>query len=286
MRQERRLPLAGISIVALIFAVLAVPGVARSDELTDRVMDDGIRVAFYNFKPYAYVDESNNLVGTDIELLEAILEELGGKIGASQAVDWGALIPGVKSKRFDVVAAGMFVTPKRCQEVRFSQPYFGIKNSFTILKGNPHNVTDYESVRDQGLKLGVVSGAAQAGHAELAGVPAENVVQLPDNPSGVAALRAGRIHAWAISSLGTKDLVKTVPEQDLEATPVFAKIGGQSVVSHGAFAFRPEDADFVTKLDGVLESFVGSPAHIAIMEKYGLSADELPITRTEDLCAG
>ncbi|MDA7981421.1 MAG: ectoine/hydroxyectoine ABC transporter substrate-binding protein EhuB [Alphaproteobacteria bacterium] len=274
------------AFVGVVFALVSLAPAAKAQELTERVMDDGIRVAFFNFKPYAYVDESNELVGTDIELLTALIEQMGGNIASTQAIDWGALIPGVKSGRFDVIATGMFVTPKRCEEVRFSQPYFGIKNSFTILKGNPHNVTDYESVRDQGLKLGIVSGAAQAGHAELAGVPAENIVQLPDNPSGVAALRAGRIHAWAISSLGTRELVNNVPEQDLEATPVFANIGGQSVVSHGAFAFRPEDAAFVDKLDGLLADFVGSPAHIAIMEKYGLSADELPIARTEDLCAG
>ena len=36
----------------------------------------------------------------------------------------------------------------------------------------------------------------------------------------------------------------------------------------------------------MLTAFVGSAEHVAIMEKYGMSADELPVAKTEDLCGG
>lgn len=275
-----------IVAAASVAVALAAIGSAAASDLKDRVASDGLNVAFYNFKPFTYMDDNNELVGTDIELLKEVIAAMGGKIGNAQAIDWGALIPGVKSGRFDVVAAGMFVTPKRCAAVRFSQPYFGIKNAFTVLKGNPDGISDYESIRDKGLKVGVVSGAAQVGHSKLAGIADENIVQLPDNPAGIAALRAGRINAWSVSSVGARDLVQNVPEQDLDSTPVFEKIGGQSVVSHGAFAFRPDDGDFVDEFDKALVAFVGSPEHVAIMEKHGMSADELPVAKTEELCAG
>lgn len=259
---------------------------ARAEGLMDQATGDGLRVAFYNFKPYAFVDENNALVGTDIELLEAVLAKMSGKVGEAQAVDWGALIPGVKTRRFDVVAAGMFVTPKRCAEVRFSQPYFGIKQAVAVMQGNPHGVENYETIRDKGLKVGVVSGAAQYGYAQAAGIDEANIVQLPDNPSGIAALRAGRIDGWAVSAPGVREIVAGVPEGDIESSPVFAQVAGEAAVSHGAFAFRPEDAEFVDAFDEALTAFVGSPEHIAIMEKYGMSADELPIERTEALCGG
>ena len=259
---------------------------ARAAGLMDQAMGDGLRVAFYNFKPYAYVDDSNTLVGTDIELLRTVLEQMGGKIGEAQAVDWGALIPGVKTGRFDVVAAGMFVTPKRCAEVRFSQPYFGIKQALAVMKGNPKGVQNYDSVRDMGLTIGVISGAAQFGYAQTAGIDEANIMQLPDNPAGIAALRAGRIDAWAVSAPGVREIVKGVPEGDIESSPVFASIGDTAAVSHGAFAFRPEDGDFVDAFNEALVPFVGSAEHVAIMEKYDMSADELPVERTENLCGG
>ena len=283
LTRRRAMALGGVAAVAVATPLIRP---ARAEGLMVQAMGDGLRVAFYNFKPYAFVDDTDTIVGTDIELLRTILEQMGGRIDEAQAVDWGALIPGVKTGRFDVVAAGMFVTPKRCAEVRFSQPYFGIKQALAVMKGNPKGVQDYDSVRDMGLKLGVVSGAAQFGYAQTAGIDEANILQLPDNPAGIAALRAGRIDAWAVSAPGVREIVKGVPEGDIESSPVFASIGDTRAVSHGAFAFRPEDSEFVDAFDELLVQFVGSPEHVAIMEKYGMSADELPVERTENLCGG
>ena len=283
LTRRRAIALGGVAAVAVATPLIRP---ARAEGLMDQAMGDGLRVAFYNFKPYAFVDDTDTIVGTDIELLRTILEQMGGRIGEAQAVDWGALIPGVKTGRFDIVAAGMFVTPKRCAEVRFSQPYFGIKQALAVMMGNPKGVQDYDSVRDMGLKIGVVSGAAQFGYAQAAGIDEANILQLPDNPAGIAALRAGRIDAWAVSAPGVREIVKGVPEGDIESSPVFASIGDTRAVSHGAFAFRPEDSEFVDAFDELLVQFVGSPEHVAIMEKYGMSADELPVERTENLCGG
>ena len=131
---------------------------AHAEGLMDQAMGDGLNVAFYNFKPYAYTDDSGVLTGTDVDTLKAVLERLGGGIADAKAIEWGALIPGVKSERFDVVAAGMFVTPKRCAEVRFSEPTFGIQQSLIVMKGNPHGVSDYDSIAEMGLTVAVISG--------------------------------------------------------------------------------------------------------------------------------
>ncbi|MCY4541058.1 MAG: ectoine/hydroxyectoine ABC transporter substrate-binding protein EhuB [Rhodobacteraceae bacterium] len=274
--------------LAGFMVAVGLSGAALSQDLMSKAMDKGINVAFYNFKPYTYMDENNNLVGTDIELLKVVLEGIGGNIDNAQAVDWGALIPGVQAGRFDVVAAGMFVNPDRCAQVRFSQPYFGIKQALVVLKGNPHGLSNFESVRDKGVKIGVISGAAQHKFSTRAGVSEDNILQLPDNPAGIAALRAGRIDAWAVSAPGVRDIVAGVPEGDLEAGPAFAEVAGEPAVSHGAFAFRKEDAAFVDEFDKHLTAVVGTPEHIAIMEKYGMTQDELPVagTTTEMLCAG
>ncbi|MGI9433640.1 MAG: ectoine/hydroxyectoine ABC transporter substrate-binding protein EhuB, partial [Geminicoccaceae bacterium] len=270
---------------ALAVAFVGIPPVS-AEGLMDQATGDGLRVAFYNFKPYAYVDDNNDLVGTDVEILETVLAKMGGKVGSADATDWGALIPGVKAGRFDVVAAGMFVTPKRCAEVRFSEPTFGIKQALAVMSGNPAGIDSYETIRDNGLKVGAVAGAAQVGYAQQAGIEDANITQLPDNPTGIAALRAGRIDAWAVSAPGVREIVSGVPEGDIESSPVFDQIGGQLAVSHGAYAFRPEDGDFVDAFNAELTAFIGTAEHIAIMEKHGMTPDELPIQKTDELCEG
>ena len=212
---------------------------------------------------------------------------MGASIAEAGDVDWGALIPGVKAGRFDVVAAGMFVTPKRCQAVMFSEPTFGIQDAFVIEKGNPHNISNYESVAaNSDLILAAVSGSAQVGYARKAGIAEDNILELPDNPTAIAALEAGRIHAYAISAPGVRQIIAAAADKNIEGTPPFSEVAGEKVVSHGAFAFRKEDAAFVEAFNKVLTAFVGTPEHIAILEAHGMTADELPISSTAELCEG
>lgn len=276
-----------LAAAAMVLAAgLAVPTPAGADDLMARATGDGLRVAFYNFRPYAYEDADGVLTGTDVDTLKAVLERMGGGIASAGAVDWGALIPGVKANRFDVVAAGMFITPARCAEVRFSEPTFGIAQTLIVRKGNPHGISDYESVAEKGVTLAAISGSAQVGYARAAGVPEEGIMQIPDNPTAVAALRADRAQVYALSVPGARNLTQGLPEQDLEMTSTFTMVAGRLATPHGAFAFRPEDSAFVDAFNGILTEFVGSPEHLAIFEKHGMKADELPVSGMAELCAG
>ena len=244
----------GVTIAAMSFSA------ATAEGLIDKATGDGLDVAFYNFIPYAYKNDDGTLTGTDVEILRVVLEKMGGGVASAGATEWGALIPGVKTGRFDVVAAGMFVTPKRCAEVMFSEPTFGILNAFLIVEGNPHNLTDYESVAaNSELKLGAVSGSAQVEYAKSAGVADDNIVQLPDNATAVAALQAGRIHAYALSPPGVRAVLAALPDSGLSMSEAFAEVAGVKRVSHGAFAFRKTDAEFVAAFNAALTEFIGTP---------------------------
>ena len=147
-----RRTLLGSSMVlaaATLFGAGAGPVAAQS--LVERAGGEGLRVAFYNFKPYAYKNEEGKLVGEQVDILRHVIGRMGGRIASEQATEWGNLIPGINARRFDVVAAGMFVTPKRCAAVRFSEPTFGIRQSLVVPKGNPKGIVDYDSIREMGL---------------------------------------------------------------------------------------------------------------------------------------
>lgn len=271
-----------LATAALISTAGAGPAEAQS--LEERAMGEGLRVAFYNFKPYAYMNEDGKLVGEQVDILRHVVAAMGGRLASEQATEWGNLIPGVNARRFDVVAAGMFVTPKRCAAVRFSEPTFGIQQSLVVPKGNPEGIVDYDSIRDKGLIVAAISGAAQVGYAERSGIDAAKIMQLPDNPTAIAALRAGRAAVYALSAPGARELVAGLPEQDMETVPAFDTVAGERAIAHGAYAFRKEDGAFVDEFDKHLTAFIGTPEHIAIMEKHGMSAEELPKSRTAELC--
>ena len=73
------------------------------------------------FAPYEYL-ENGKMVGFDIELMDAIGEELGYEIVWSN-MSFDGLLPALQMKKIDAVIAGMSQTPERQKAVTFSMPY-------------------------------------------------------------------------------------------------------------------------------------------------------------------
>lgn len=261
-------------------------GQAAAADLMDQAKKEGLRVAFYNFVPYAYEKDDGEIVGTDVDTLRAVLGEMGVEIASAKATEWGNLIPGLKAGRFDVVAAGMFVTPKRCEQVMFSEPVFGIQQTLIVPKGNPEGVVDYGTIAEKGLTVAAISGSAHVGYAEASGIAADKIMQIPDNPTAIAAVRAGRADVYALSVPGARELVKSVPEQDFEMVTPFSEVAGKLAMPHGAFAFRKEDSAFVEAFNTLLTARVTSDSHVETFVTHGMQPDEMPIKTTAELCAG
>jgi polar amino acid transport system substrate-binding protein len=107
------------SALALLLATLAAGAAAQ--ELPDRVKKAGKIVAATqpNYAPIAYKDPATNqLMGFDIELGEAIAKELGVKI-EWQETAFAQMISSLVTGRVDIVMAGMSDLPGRREQVDF-----------------------------------------------------------------------------------------------------------------------------------------------------------------------
>src|SRR5262245_62993494 len=189
-----------LSAVGLGAATVAVAGGTRlafAETTLERAKAQGfIRIGFANEAPFGYATPDGKLTGEAPEVAKAVLAKIGIPQVDGVLTEFGSLIPGLKAGRFDIIAAGMFINPKRCKEIAFSEPSYGIGQAFLVPKGNPKGLNDYGSVAaDGGIKLAVMSGAVEAGYAKDSGVKADQLVSLPDGPSMLAAVQAGRADA-------------------------------------------------------------------------------------------
>jgi polar amino acid transport system substrate-binding protein len=217
--------------------------------------------------------------------VKAVLAKMGISQVDGVLTEFGSLIPGLKAGRFDIIAAGMFINPKRCAEINFSEPSYGIGQAMLVAKGNPKGVKDYSSIKDNAdLKLAVMAGAVEGGYAKDAGVAQEQIVSLPDQSSLVAAVQSGRADAAALTALSIADMAKKA--DGVESTTPFGEVAGKSVKGHGGFGFRKEDTDLLEAFNAELKTFLGSPEHIALVEPLGFGKDYLPNKTTAELCAG
>jgi polar amino acid transport system substrate-binding protein len=266
-------------------AALALAGAsARADLLEDAKESGKVTVGIANEAPYGYQTPEGELTGEAPEIAKHVLGEMGIEEVEAVITEFGSLIPGLKAGRFDMVAAGMFVTPERCQQVAFSEPTYGIGQAFLVAEGNPEGLQTYEDITaNPDSTLAVMAGAIERTYARDAGVPDDQVMVVPDPSSGAAAVQAGRADAFALTSLSIRRLADGTA--GVEIAPPFGEVAGQSVLGHGAFAFRPEDDAFRQEFNRHLAEFLGSEEHLALVEPFGFTKDELPQKTTEELCA-
>jgi polar amino acid transport system substrate-binding protein len=276
------------TMMGLTAGLVTLAGIrpAFAETTLERARREGfIRVGFANEAPYGYATPDGKLTGESPEVVKAILAKIGIPQVDGVLTEFGSLIPGLQAGRFDIIAAGMFITPKRCKQVQFSDPTYGIGQAFLVVKGNPKGIKDYGTIAgNKDLKLAVMAGAVEAGYAKDSGIPESQLVILPDQSSLVKAVQAGRADAAALTALSIADMASK--NDGVESTPPFGKVAGKSVVGHGGIAFRKEDKDLYEAFNAELKKFIGSPEHIALVTPFGFGKDFLPTMTAAELCSG
>ncbi|MBJ7551977.1 ectoine/hydroxyectoine ABC transporter substrate-binding protein EhuB [Marinomonas ostreistagni] len=271
------------SLVAL--SICAATLNANADTLTDIQKNGEVTIGVANEVPYGYTTPAGEPAGESPSIAVHVLESLGVKDVNVVVTEFGALIPGLKAGRFDVIAAGMYITPKRCQQVLFSNPTYSIGEGFLVKNGNPKNLHGYEDVHQQDVKMGVMSGAVEYGYAKDFGISMNKIVTLPDYPSGVAALKAGRIDALAGTSLTMATLAQKDDRVTLAQPFEDLVINGEPIKGYGAFGFRKGDEGLRDAFNQELKGFIATPEHIAMVKEYGFGEHTLPGSATaETLC--
>ena len=281
----------------LAAGLLAAPGLlaacGSSDNsgggLLGQLQNQGtITVGIAGEEPYAYL-EGGELTGMDPSVQKKIWGNLGIDNVKAQQVGFDGLIPGLVARRFDAVAAGMFIIPDRCKQVAFSDPMYCAPEAFLVPKGNPDNITDFKSVADAGIKLGVEGGAVEGIYAEKNGVPSSDVVEMPSTRDALLQLEQGRIGAFGLTTITLKNILKNNPDSKVELTePFTAEVDGKEQFGCGGAVFRKKDTDLRNAFNKELAKLKSSGELLKIIQPFGFGPETLPPKNltTARLCKG
>ena len=101
------------------------------------------------FAPFEFPKEnSKELTGFDIELVQAVGKQMGYKVEVS-GMGFDALIPALNAQNIDVAIAGMTITDERKKAVDFSDPYYTSGLVIMVKKDNDavKNIADLKGKR-------------------------------------------------------------------------------------------------------------------------------------------
>lgn len=262
---------------------------AESTGTLERAKEKGsITIGFANENPYAYKDASGELTGEAVEIARVILQRLGINEVKGELTEFDSLIAGLGAKRFDLITAGMFINPDRCQAVLFANPEYSIGEALAVKAGNPLQLTSYEAIaKNADAKVAVMAGAVELDYLRASGVPEEQLVIVPNQDTAIDALKSGRADAMTMTGPALQSRLDSAKEPGIARVMDFEQpiIDGASVRGYGATAFRMEDTAFRDAFNAELEKMKESGELLEILSKFGFTEQELPGDMTaEQLC--
>ncbi|MGQ4515638.1 ectoine/hydroxyectoine ABC transporter substrate-binding protein EhuB [Streptomyces sp. DW26H14] len=288
-----------LSRSAAVGGLLVVPGALAAcsktstsagsgDDVLAKLRKQGfVRVAYAGEAPYGYT-EKGVLKGEAPTLHAQIFKALGIDKLKPTLSDFDSLIPGLQAGRYDVVSAGMAITPERCANVLFSEPEFISPTAIMVKKGNPKKITDLASAKAAGVTIGVMAGAVEASYAKAAGIPASKIKTLQNQQDGADAVKGGRVDAFVLTGISLRWLAKTNPS--LEVTPTFVPtLSGKKQYSPGGAAFQKGNEALRDAFNTQLKKITSDQAeYVKLLSPYGFTSAEIPpaTLKTADLCKG
>jgi len=239
-----------------------------------------VTVGVANEVPFGYVGDDGEVTGIAPDVASAVLAELGIEEMDAQVVEFGELIGGLQAGQFDMITAGMYITPERAEQIFFSDPDYCIPESLAVEEGNPFDIVDYSSLVDNpDVTVAVASGTVEVDYLDDAGVPDEQVEVFGDIDGMYRALEAGEVDVVT----GTAATVQTqVAARDgMEAVPGFFPVDedGNEVFPCGGHGFA--DEDFRDAFNDVLNQFREDGTTMEIITAYDdFTEDDVELANT------
>ena len=183
--------------------------------------------------PWSFKDAQGKVEVWDVDIAYALCSKMKAECEVV-AQDWDGIIPGLQAKKYDAIVASMSMTPKRREQVDFTDKYKDVVSSFVARKGT---ITDTSPEGMKGKRIGVQRGSSQHQWLQASGYEKTATLVLYDTTQQ--------------------------PELDLISGRVDSIIGNKATYYTG-FLKRPEAKEFVFVGPELKGGVLGEGAAIAI----------------------
>lgn len=197
-------------IAALLLTSCAKKQEATGDHLARIKQQGQIVVAMEGtWAPWTYHDESDSLVGYDVEVANAIAGKLGVKASFVEG-EWDGLFAGLDADRYDLVVNGVDITEERSRKYEFTTPY--AYNKTAVIVSSDRN--DIKSFED--LKGKKTANTISSTYAEVAESYGADVTGVDDLNQTFQLLITGRIDATLNAEMTYYDYMKAHPDAKIK----------------------------------------------------------------------
>jgi ABC-type amino acid transport substrate-binding protein len=222
------------------------------------------------FKPEMYLNNGKP-AGYDVDLLKKLAAYAHVKLKI-QNLAFTGLIPGLQTKKFDMVSVGLSPTPARNKVISFSSAYVPYVQVVGIPKADANKITKVSQLNNSNTTISALLASTAASQAKTT-FPKAKINALADQNSDFSLVATGRANAIVVEDYLLAQYNKSNPGKLVQSKipPLDVQYGSYGV-QHGNTALAKYLNTFLCKSDknGTLASlykkdfgtpkFVGVPA--------------------------
>ena len=226
-----------------------------------------------SFPPYEFVGENGAYEGIDVEIAGKIAEKLGLELEIVDT-EFGSIIGGVQSGKYDFGMAGMTVTEERKKSVDFSDSYATAVQVVIVAADSPYEsfeefYTGFDADENptgvvEGIKIGVQQDTTgdiySSDTPDNWGFGQENVIRYKTGNDAVEALKAGKVTAVIIDNEPAKSFVAANEGLNI--------LEGAYAEEEYAICVAKENSDLLDQINTALQELTDDGVIADIVEKY------------------
>ena len=214
----------------LLAAALATLGTAAFAQDVVRLGTEGA------YPPYNFINDKGEVDGFERKFGDELCKR--ASLNCTWTTnEWDSIIPNLQSGNYDVIIAGMSITPERAEVVDFSQPYIPPASSAYLALS-----------KDVDLKSGPVAAQTSTIQAAFVAENGMTLVEYATPEETVAAVKNGE----AVAVLADKDYLVPIAAESGGALVLLDK---EETIGGGVgMAFRKSDAELRGKFDAGIDA--------------------------------
>ena len=216
------------------------------------------------YPPFSSVTADGKLVGFDIDIANALCEEMGAQCTLVQQ-DWDGIIPALLARKYDAIIASMSITDERKKKVAFTGKYYQTPAKFARRKGSGIEIS---KAGMKGKTVGVQRATTHDNFISAEFGDAVEIKRYGTQDEAYLDAVAGRLDLLLADSVAMKvGFLDTDKGKDWEfAGPGYT---AKEYFGDGAgIAVRKKDGDLVDKLDAAIAAIRANGTYDAIAKKY------------------
>lgn len=226
-----------------------------------------LRIGYAIEPPYAFKDPQQRVTGESPESARQIARRFGIEDIQWVELAFNQLIPALRNRQIDMIAAGLFISRQRQQHVRFSVPALQVYPGLLARADKAPNISsDLLENINAGLRFVVMAGSVEAANLAQLDLPV-NSLTVSDLTAAIDSLNNDASDALLLSLPTLKLLANR--QTNFRVIELNTEAIQRLSADYVAFAFNRKDSELFTAWNRAMQPWVGSDSHIQTIRPFG-----------------